>query len=442
MGNSASALALLDTVRSVVVRPCRRDEIDRFRALLRDHHYLGFRGVVGESVAYIAEVRGQWVALLQWAAAALKCTARDAWLGWHPAIAWQRLHLVANNVRFLVLPEHKVPNLASRVLGQCVRRLSSDWLQAWGHPILLVETFVDPVRFRGSCYLAAGWQEVGRTRGYARRSGRWEHHGHPKVVLLRELERGAREMLGDPSPHPRLEQGVARMKLRPKELVSLMRVLRTVPDPRKQRGIRHRKGPVLAISVAAVLCGARSLAAIAQWARQCTQAELERIGCRRNPRTGKREPPSEPTIRRFLQSVDAEAVDATISRWLVGLATQDGDALAVDGKTARGARRKDGTQVHLLSLVVQGSGITVAQCEVDSKTNEVPAARELLESLPLTGRRVTADALHTQKALARFLVEDKGAEYCFTVKDNQPQLKDDIDALFDLSPFPPSARNR
>ena len=431
-----------DVLRSVIVRPCRRDEVDRFRRLLRAHHYLGFRGVVGESLAYVAEVGGRWVALLQWAAAALKCTARDAWIGWHPTVAWQRLHLVANNARFLILPGVCVPNLASRVLGLCARRLSDDWQLVWGHPILLVETFVDPARFSGTCYRAAGWVELGRTRGFARRSGRWEHHGHPKLVLVRELERGTREMLRDPRPHPGLERGVAKMKLRPNELLSLMAVLRKVPDPRKRRGIRHTKTTLLAIAVAAVLSGARSLEGIAQWARQCTQAELARLGCRRNPRTGKLEPPSEPTIRRFLQTIDAEAVDERVGEWLAGLVLKDADALAFDGKTLRGARRKDRTQVHLLSLVLQSSGITIAQREVDSKSNEIPAARELLDPLPLAGKRITADAMHTQKALARFLVDDKHADYCFTVKDNQPRLKEDIDTLFDMQSFPPSVRNR
>jgi hypothetical protein len=353
-------------------------------------------------------------------------------------VAWQRLHLVANNVRFLILPHVRVPNLASRVLSRCTRRLSDDWQQVWGHPIVLVETFVDPARFTGTCYRAAGWQEVGRTQGFARRSGGWEHHGHPKAILVREVTRSARRLLSDPSPHPELDRGVAKMKLRPKELSSLMQVLRKIPDPRNRRGIRHSRTTLLTISVAAVLSGARSLEAIAQWARQCTQPELTRLRCRRNPHTKRREAPSEPTLRRFLQGIDANAVDAQVGEWLQGLSLKDGEAAAFDGKALRGARRGGQRRVHLLSLVLQGSGITIAQVDVDSKSNEIPAAKELLEPLPLEGMRITADALHTQRSLARFLVEDKGADYCFTVKDNQPRLKEDIDTLFDACSFPPS----
>jgi len=429
-----------ELVGSVDVRLAQRTEMPQLKSLLRAHHYLGFRGVVGESLAYVAEAQGQWLALLWWAAAAFKCKPRDEWIGWHPAVTWQRLHLVSNNVRFLILPGVRSPNLASHVLGLCTRRLSTDWQRAWGHPILLAETFVDPARFSGTCYQAAGWLRLGETRGYARRCGGWEHHGRPKVVLVRELARGARQMLADPRPNPALTRGRAKMKLKAKDLESLFEALRQVPDPRQRRGVRHWKMSLLTIAVAAVVCGARSFEAIAQWARQCTQAELRRLRCRRNPHTARLEAPSEPTLRRFLQRIDAEAVDEVIGPWLAGLCLREADGVALDGKTLRGARRTDQSRVHLLSLVVQSSGITIAQREVDSKTNEIPVAPALLRALPLEGKCVTADAMHTQRELARYVVEEKKADYCLPVKDNQPQLKEDIDTLFDEKrDFPPSA---
>jgi hypothetical protein len=433
----------LDLVHRVTVRPRERREVAAFRALLRAHHYLGYRGAVGESLAYVAEADERWLALLVWAAAAFKCGPRDAWIGWHPTLVWQRLPLVANNVRFLILPGVAVPNLASRVLGLCTRRLSADWERVWGHPILLAETFVDPARYAGTCYRAAGWQTLGATRGFARCRGGWTHHGRPKQVWVRELVPGARVQLGDPCAAAPLTRRMAKMKLDPPTLTSLFEVLRQVPEPRQRRGLRHRKLNLLAIAVVATLCGARSLEAMAQWARQCSQAEMERLRCRRSPGTGRFEAPSEPTLRRFLQRIDAAAVDALVGPWLTRLSLRPGAAVALDGKTLRGARRKDHSQVHLLSLVVQSSGITLAQREVDVKTNEIPVAPELVAPVPLAGTCVTADALHTQQELARYLVEDKQAHYCFTVKDNQPQLKQDLDTLFDEQrAFPPSAPNR
>ncbi len=99
-----------------IVRPVRRDEIDRWRSLMRRHHYLGFECIVGESLYYVVtDNASQWIALFGWGSAALKCTARDKWIGWDQKIQFKRLHLIANNIRFLILPDWHIPNLASPV---------------------------------------------------------------------------------------------------------------------------------------------------------------------------------------------------------------------------------------------------------------------------------------------------------------------------------------
>ena len=218
------------------------------------------------------------------------------------------------------------------------------------------------------------------------------------------------------------------------QMEQLHQHLRRLPDARARRGKRHRYTTVLCIALAAVLGGARSYLAIAEWAKRLTQSQLKRLRARYNRRTERFEAPSEPTIRRVLQSSDAAAIDATLGHWLMGLASDD-DALAVDGKTLKGARRPDGSQIHLLSALLQHHGLTVAQREVEAKTNEIPELPRLLEPLELNKRVVTADALHTQRETARYLVEDKGAHYLFIAKDNQPTLHNDIAQLpWELSP--------
>jgi len=191
----------------------------------------------------------------------------------------------------------------------------------------------------------------------------------------------------------------------------------------------------LALAICAVLCGARSYAAIAQWAKQRSQKQLQRLWCRHNEKKDCYEPPSEPTIRRLLQAIDAEAVDQSIYGWLSGLFCAD--AIAFDGKVLKGARNAQGSQLHLLSAVVHQQGITIAQKEVSCKTNEIPLAQPLLQPLDLTDKVVTADAMHTQKNLAVFLIEQKRAHYCFTVKGNQDNLKEDIATLDLKNNFPP-----
>jgi hypothetical protein len=222
-------------------------------------------------------------------------------------------------------------------------------------------------------------------------------------------------------------------------MADLHQRLRALPDRRHARGQRHRQPTVLTIAIAAVLAGSRGYTAIAEWAARLTQSQLRRLRARYNPRTACFEPPSEPTIRRILQSADVASIDASLSDWLLGL-TEPGEAVAVDGKSLRRAVREDGSRVHLLSAFLQGQGVTVAQREIPAKTNEIPEIKPLLEPLELNGRVVTADALHTQRETARFLVEDKQAHYLLTVKENQPTLYADLQALTPAH-FPPARRD-
>lgn len=432
---STSHVSQILPLRCVVVRPIKPGERSAWDTLMSKHHYLGFKTLVGESIRYIAEFQGRWLALLGWSAAALKCGPRDTWIRWPQVIQWQRLHLIINNSRFLILPDNHIPNIASKILSLNLKRLSNDWEKVYGHPVLLAETFVDISRFPGTCYKAANWIYLGQTRGFGKSSRLYYHHGQPKAVFVRPLHRLALRWLTDPLPNPKLIRKVTPMKFTKRQLGCLIDSLKALPDPRHKKGKRHRKISVLAIAICAVLCGARSYAAIAEWAERCSQTMLKRLWGRFNENTQRYEPPSEPTIRRLLQSIDVEAVDQAIYGWLSSLFT--GTAVAFDGKVLKGARNEDGTQVHLLSAIVHQEAITIGQKQVASKSNEIPAARPLLQPLDLEGQVVTADAMHTQTDLARFLVEEKRSDYCFTVKDNQPTLKEDIATLALNEGFPP-----
>ena len=428
--------------RRVVVRPLEPGELPAFGALLERHHYLGDARLVGESVRHVAEVDGRWVALLAWAAAALKSRHREAWVGWDEATKVRRLHLVANNVRFLVLPGARVPHLASAVLARSTRRLSADFEARHGHPVLVAETFVDVERFRGTCYLAAGWTRLGLTRGMARRGRGYEEHGRRKMLLAIELERRAREMLAAPMLPPEILRRLAMVKLPQVEVDvnrlplegegGLLDVLSGIPDPRDRRGLRHRFEGVLAAAVMACLSGMQSYEAIAEWV-----AELPRDVCRRLGFYCWK-PPSEPTIRRVLQSVDADAVDRAVGAWLAGRVA--GDAVSLDGKTLRGSHDGEQPAVHLLAAVTHGNGVVVAQRGVEEKSNEIPGAAPLLADVDLAGKTVTADALHTQVDLAEHLVEERGADYLFAVKGNQPTLLAQLEAV-EWGSLPPSGHD-
>jgi len=424
----------------LVVRPIRREESAQWRQLMRQHHYLGFERIVGEALCYVVSRAEKWVALLGWGSAALKCAPRDQWIGWDRALQFRRLQLIANNVRFLILPGCHEPNLASRLLALNLKRLSQDWQHYFGHPVLLAETFVDGSRFRGTCYRAAGWQLLGTTRGFAKNNRRYCHHGQPKLVFVRPLVADAVCRLVAPFLPPltsKRKENPWMIDINSLPLEGqggLMDLLKTILDPRKPRGVRHPVVTIVAIAICAALSGARSFCAIAEWAQALSHDALRKLGSKRPT------PPSEPTIRRVLQRLDADRLDVQIGRWLAAQHPLAGRGLAVDGKTVRGAHDGHRSAPHLLSAILHQEAVVLGQVAVEEKTNEIPKLPELLDPLPLQGAVVTADALHTQQNTARYLVETKQADYLFIVKDNQSSLRQDI-AELNLSAFPPGAHH-
>ena len=429
-----------DWASRLTVRLVRTDERDRWRTLMAQYHYLGFRGLVGESLYYVAELDHDWVALLGWAAAAWMCRARDEWIGWSRPQQWERLRFVVNNARFLILPDVHIPNLASKVLALNCHRLADDWGTVYGHRIALAETFVDPTRFTGAAYQAAGWQCLGHTRGFARQRHHYVRHGHPKTVWIRPLGPASRTSLIAPFIPPHLQGGAPLMgdfnSLNWTGPGGLQEQLARVIDPRHRRGVRHRVDQVLVLALAAVLAGQRTFVAIGDWIQDLRPEQRAAFGCPRWGDTYK--VPSEPTVRRVLQQLDADALDAVLTQWLTAETLQPGDAIALDGKSVRGSGH--GTRerpVHLLSALVHRTGQVIGQVDVDSKTNEIPKLKDLLDPLDIAGTIVTTDALHTQRDTARYLVKEKHAHYVMEVKENQPTLHDALEAL-DLEDFSPS----
>jgi hypothetical protein len=381
---------------------------------MQTHHYLGFQGMIGESLRFVAVYQQRWLALLGWSSAALKCTVRDQWIGWTPTLKMQRLPLLANNCRFLILPDVRVPHLASRILALNLRRLSDDWHNAHGHPVWLAETFVDPERYRGTCYRAAGWTFLGHTKGFAKHHDIYIHHGRIKAVFVRPLHKNAPRMLADPGFQPPLKPRLTTMKLSENDAYLLHKALLTIPECRMARGIRHHRLAILSITVCALVCGARSFDAIAQWGNACSQNMLKRLGCRKNKATNLYQAPSEPAIRRFIKSVNAHAVDLAIGSWMESTIGA-GSVIAVDGKRLKGARTNDGHQVHLLAAFLHQEATVVAQTEVPSTTNEIKMVRHLLDTVPMERTIATMDAMHTQRETAGYLVEEKKSRlplYC------------------------------
>jgi Domain of unknown function (DUF4338)/DDE_Tnp_1-associated/Transposase DDE domain len=418
------------------------EELARWNKLIQKHHYLKEHRMVGESLRYVVKQNGEWVGLLGWSSAAYHLRARDAWIGWTDAQRQAGRHLLACNARFALLtPKGQSPNLASQSLSLNLQRLSSDWLKQYGHPIALVETYVDPQRFEGTCYRAANWIEIGVTKGFGRsRLDFYQLHQQPKAIFLYPLARRARQILSAPvmptnwAPYRR-EPCVHHYPLSGHQTKSLLQALDKLCDPRRHKGWRHRRvASIVAIAVAAMIAGNNSLIDIGEFSQALNQNQLRSLRASRCHKTGKFIAPSETTIRRVLQRLDSTQLDVITTDWLrshlqnVGIA-----ALAVDGKCARTAAKINGQPLQLFAALDTHTQLFCRQIQIPAKTNEIPALKDLLQDLDLRGTLVSADALHTQTASAAYLVEEKKADFLMVVKANQPKL---FDKLAELSQAP------
>lgn len=426
--------------RGLVVRPARLAERGSFRALMDQHHYLGFRSAPGESVFHIAFFDGVVSALVAWGASALHSPPRDAWIGWNQQTRHRHLHLVANNTRFLILPQAQsiAVNLASRVLGASVARLSRDFEVLYAHPVLLAETFVDISRFKGTCYRAANWIRLGVTSGWSKRGRTYVRNGQKKDVLIYSLHRRAREWLAAPScPLDAMNRQENPMQIDVSKLPmhgegGLFEVIETIADPRKRRGVRHSVASLVAMGVTAVLAGSRSLIAIAQWVEDLPGDMRVRLGGSRF------RSPSESTFRRVFAKIDVPALERKVSEWILGQKDVAKEGIALDGKTLRGSRNKGVPGVHLVSAVLHRDGTVISQTRVPDKSNEIKSVRPVLDGVDITGAVVTGDAMFAQTDIAVCIVEEKHADYLLTVKNNQPGIRAKIEAM-GLESLSPSA---
>lgn len=441
---SAEEQAVLDGVR---VRLLESGEQERFDALIVNEHYLHNAAWVGRRLFYVAEYEEEWLALLAWTPAAFNLKDREGWIGWTRRQRAGRLGLVVNNSRFLILDGAHYPNLASRVMRLCLKGLSGDWQERYGHGLLLAESFVDQQLFRGTSYRVSGWQRLGETKGWGRsRQDFYVRHDRPKQLWVKELRRGARELLGAralPPEYAAIEpKALAPCEAGEEELAATRAYFERVPDWRRKVG-DYPCGGLIALVACASLCGVqRGQRDLAAFARGLSSRQLKALGFRKRGRPRRYRAPSETTFYRLLSGVDSEALEQALLQWQedrLGRRKADDHVVAFDGKVLRSSQG-----VEVVSAYACKSGRWLGSQPVREDSNEIPAVQELVSRVDVQNQRVTLDALHTQDETARSIVQEGGGDYLMTVKGNQPGIASNLQAHRQSlgGSFSPSASGR
>jgi len=441
-------------LEAVTVRLIEERERERFDEELVTKHYLKNANAVGRVLRYVAEYAGQWVALLMFNSAAYHLKVRDRWLHWVGPQVAQRRHLIAQNSRFLVLADPgQWPNLASRVLKLVSARVPADWQQRYGYPVLGFETFVDPKRFRGTCYKAAGWEVLGPTQGNERH---WQDfytdREHPKELWFRPLSAAALEQLRAPELAVELaEPDRPRPPACPVATAQLDPLRNSfdfyLTEYRKAKGLRYKMGACLAIVALATAAGCNGPHAIAEFANGLSHAQRRRLRCRhRQGRPREYDVPGERTFRRLLKRVDPQELKAVLVRWMQQQDPSPIQVIHADGKVIKNAEPAPARcdKEVLAAQSVEPSEIPadqqkpkadkaltlvnfqttdqrlIDQIAVPCDTNEEAAVAAHLPKMDLTGVCLTTDAAHLTKANCRQLTQNNGAEFFIFLKGNQP----------------------
>jgi hypothetical protein len=313
----------------------------------------------------------------------------------------------------LIIPKYAgVKNLASKVLGLATDRLSKDWERHYGIPILAVETYVDPQRNdnQGTCYVAAGWENLGYSSGYEAHN---QERTHSKWYFLKALHKDSYAALSSDIPHALLTGlkpvsgesnnnyvlDASKFKIK-----DLQKDLSQIPDPRSEQGLVYEFVPLLSHCIAAVISGYTQYRQIADWIKAIPAEERVKFGL-----PGDRVP-CESTIGNFIGAIDPELLQATLSKWLKKTYNKDAsfDKVIIDGKAVRATSADPKEQRAFLNVFASEIGIVIEHVPTQKGGGEKTAVQEVFRSdLDLAGKTILADALHTDQNFVAALKKKK-----------------------------------
>ena len=432
-------------LQNLTVRALHPDEYEQAGRYFDDEHYLGDLSR-GRCLLQVVEQDGHWVALLDWGPAAWKLADRDESIGWTAQQRAQRLPLVVQNRRFLVLGHARMPNLASRALALATKALAEHWEAVHCYRPLLAETFTDIERFHGTAYKAAGWVPCGVTKGFHRAD--FDHHGKLKKLWIKSLNRNSGRILTAIDVPPAYRHAVndhspeRDLPLKKNQLLSLRDYLRKhFPDPRRANRT-YPASALLAFIAMGLLAGRNDLAAIQRYGAFLTQQQRAWLNFPCKKGSSLRKVPSYKALWNFVHQIDAEAFAACLSNWLERNLGTLPRALAIDGKWVR-------ERALSLCLSDHETGAPVAvgfarpedATEQAKREGEQTVAKRLYAQTDLNGAVVTADALFCDQHQARAIL-DSGGDYLFQLKNENRQAWKAADSqAHSFSPLLPTPKN-
>jgi len=414
------------------MREWREDERDGFCEILQKHHYLKSPDkrqiMLGQCVFY----EDSLVALLTWTHASQALQGRDKMIGWDNNTKARRLALVIQNNRFLLLTPTGTRNLGSHVLGKAIQTIPALWKERFGILPLLAETFVNPEAYAGTVYKATGWTNVGATKGFSRYGcDFFTEHEKPKMLWIKPLCPNAIPDLKDPSRplEGEKKRATGKMPINTQQAKSLFKALYRIPDPRTARGRQFPLPALLSTAVLALCCGSKTVSDIFRFCQDLSSTQRAKLGFRRNPKAPKVvPPPGESCWRSVLSRVDCTELANALNAWRLSQTDTIPELLSIDGKVI-GANL-----ATIVSLVDAKDGTPIVQMAAPGNGQEQKLSQKIIESLPaerFAGTIIAGDALYSQKELVKTIVQDKGADVLFQLKNNQPTSNAIADKIFE-----------
>lgn len=432
-------------LEDLTVRPLERPEHARAGELLEQQHYLG-DCAQGRQLLQVIEYQGHWVALLDWGPACWKLADRELHIGWTAQQRAERLGLIVQNRRFLVLGTERMPNLASRALGLALKALPEQWKEQYGYSPLMAETFTDIEQFEGTCYKATGWEPVGQTKGYQRhRADYFQKHGRAKKLWIKSLNRNSKRILTSMDV-PKHYQCALNLDTPERDLAlkkTQMLDLRThfqenFKDPRRNNRT-YPASSLLVFITMALFAGRDTLTSIQRYGNLLTRQQRAWLDFPLKKETNVRKAPSWTTLYNFLTKIKPEEFSDCLNTWLGSNLGTLPRALAVDGKWIRDRALSLCLSDHETGAPVAiGFAAQVSKTDKNKREGEQTVALELYKSADLNGATITGDALNCNIPQAHAILEG-GCDYFLQIKnENRLAYQAAERAAKDGTPFLPT----